>query len=60
MDEFCIGDYVLVIMRPDGAVFTGILTDWLLGPGGYIEVNGCGFPHEDVATMEHVVAGNIA
>ena len=57
MDEFQIGDFVQVVMRPDGAVFEGVLTDF---DAVAVYVNGCGFPQEDVATMQHVLAGEPA
>jgi hypothetical protein len=43
-----IGDYVEILVRPDGATFRGILQDF---NDDYVLINGYGFPCEDIITM---------
>ena len=47
--EFHVGEAIRVIMNPDGAVFSGVFTDW---DEFAIYINGLGFPHEDILAME--------
>lgn len=49
MHVFRIGTKVKIVMTPDGAVFTGFLTDW---DDVAIYVNGLGFPRENIFSME--------
>jgi hypothetical protein len=46
--EFEVGDYVEILTK-DGATFRGVLQDFT---EVYFILNGCGFPHEDVVSME--------
>lgn len=48
MNIFRLGDSVELIVGPDMARFTGVLTDW---DEVAIYVNGLGFPREDIREM---------
>lgn len=48
MDTYYVGDRVALILIPDKARFTGILTGW---DDVAIYVNGLGFPHESIDRM---------
>jgi hypothetical protein len=49
MNDYHVGDWVTIIMRPDKKVFEGIVDDfdqWAL------YVNGQGFPWDDILVMD--------
>jgi hypothetical protein len=49
MPEFQVGDFVQIVVKPDGAVFTGVLIDFT---PAFITLSGPrAFPAEDVMTM---------